>query len=221
MKKSDSKLNKLAGGFAAMFQPTAPAPVSAPEPAVRTVQAKPEKPRQRAAVQVAPATPAAIVPAAPDPAEASGGKLVACFKWKDGAKASAARSAAVSPDASAFITYKGATGRLPGMIPEATRAEFIAHCEAAARKSEAALHYINAKGGRARKHDREGKRPSEIGIMDGWQRYSVTIRKTHYAEIERMREAHGMSHKDIVDSALSKELERMKAEIGTRKGNPK
>ena len=212
MKKTDSKKERLAGGFAAMFKPNGPAPGAKP--------ARAAKPRQRAAAASV-AIPTPIPPAAPDPAETFGGKLVACFKWQDGAKASAARPSLIPEETPAEITYKGATGRLPDMLPEGTRAAFLAHCEAAARESGAVLRYVNAKGGRARTHSREGKRPCEIGIADGWQRYSVTIRKAHYAELERMRAASGKSHKDIVDTALALELARMKAEAEKQKGKTK
>jgi hypothetical protein len=218
MTKPDTKKTRLAGGFAAMFKPTAKG-----DGFVDLAAERPKKPRPRPAAKPDPVaiTPAAhlaaIPPPAPDPGAAFGGKLVACFKWQDGSKASAARPSDIPEDDSGPITYKGASGRLPEMMPGGTRAAFLAHCEAAARESGAALHFINAKGGRARKHSRDGKRPSEIGIADGWQRYSVTIRKGHYLELERARAASGLSHKEIVDAALSRELARMKAELKGKK----
>lgn len=214
MTKSDTKKTRLASGFEGMFKPTSKGDgfidLSAPE---RT-----RKPRTRTAAKppapVEPlAAPAAIPPPAPDPGAVFGGKLVACFKWTDGSKASAARPSDIAEDEACPITYKGASGRLPDLMASGTRAAFLAHCEAAAKESDAALHFINAKGGRARKHSREGKRPSEIGIADGWQRYSVTIRKGHYLELEQMREASGLSHKEIVDAALARQLAEMKKEL--------
>lgn len=226
--KTDTKKSRLAGGFAAMFQPTARGDGfidnGAKKRGAASMPAKVAKLRQkaRAAVPAPAAQPAPIPPAPHDSAEAFGGKLVASFKWQDGMKASAARPADIPDDSPAPITYKGGTGRLPDLLPEGTRAAFLAHCEAAARESGATLRYINAKGGRARKHSRDGKRPCEIGIADGWQRYSVTIRKGHYMDLERMRAASGLSHKDIVDAALSRELARMRAEIeGTKKTKAK
>lgn len=215
--KSATKKEKLAGGFAAMFTPSARGDGFIDNVADHK---KPRKQARRtaAAPASAPEKPAPIPPPAPEPGEAFNGKLVAAFKWPDGQKASAARPSDCPEDAPAPITYKGATGRLPSLLPDATRPAFIAYCAEAAEESGAALHYINAKGGRARKHTREGKRPSEIGIAEGWQRYSVTIRKAHHAELERMREASGLSHKDIIDAALTRELARMRAEI---EGNTK
>ena len=215
MTKPDTKKTRLAGGFAAMFKPSGPAP--APEGKAGAAAAK--KPRPRPAAKPSPVanTPAAHL--APDPGAAFGGKRVACFKWTTGEKCSAARPSNIPEDEPGPITYKGASWRLPEMLPSGTREAFEAHCEAAALESGAILPllWINAKGGRARKHDRTGKRPSEIGIADGWQRYSVTIRKGHYLELERARAASGLSHKEIVDAALSRELARMKAELKGKK----
>jgi hypothetical protein len=226
--KSATKKEKLAGGFAAMFTPSARGdgfidnaagmPRKKARKAAATQEGGSGKPRKAIGPTSGPAIPPPIPPPAPEPGAAFGGKLVAAFKWQDGQKASAARPCDCPEDEPAPITYKGATGRLPFLLPDATRPAFLAHCAEAAEQSGAALHYINAKGGRARKHDREGKRPSEIGIADGWQRYSVTIRKAHHAELERMREASGLSHKEIIDAALARELARMRAEI---EGNTK
>ena len=80
MTKPDTKKTRLAGGFAAMFKPTAKG-----DGFVDLAAERPKKPRPRPAAKPAPVaiTPAAhlaaIPPPAPDPGAAFGGKLVACF----------------------------------------------------------------------------------------------------------------------------------------------
>ncbi|MCS7009270.1 MAG: hypothetical protein NZL93_04960, partial [Chthoniobacterales bacterium] len=128
------------------------------------------------------------------------------FRWFDGAKASAARPETPSDDQPALITYKGMTNRLPHFIEFATKTQFLTYCQEVARLAGASLSFINARGGRKRIIPREGRLPSQIGIPDGWRRYTVIIREAYYQAIEAIRQATGKSHKEIIDSALEKEL---------------
>lgn len=142
----------------------------------------------------------------PPPETPYTGKLVASFRWFDGAKASAARPETADDSTPSLISYKGTTNRLPRFIEFATKDEFIAYCTEVAREAGASLSFINARGGRKRIIPREGKLPSQIGIPDGWRRYTVIIREAYYQAIEQIRQTTGKSHKEIVDAALEKEL---------------